>query len=247
MKEIETMNQNASETSTTDSIQTAEMTAIDRAITGFTIDRSDAMQRFARGEGKPELVADSLAREFLPFCFEFPLFLAAAISHVRDDDARLLLVSNLYEEHGELDPAKIHPEMFRRFVRALGLDPRALQDGAGTVGKRTADRVMEICRTGPAHRALAALYAIELLFGAASELFGRGLERLGLSLDAREFFVVHAFAEEHHAEQLRVALATSCRSSADRKEALAIASEVSRIFYELFDHIATPTVLKQAA
>lgn len=214
-----------------------DLNAIDVAIGKNSIVESESVKTFAKGASLA--AARRLACEFYPFCFEFPLFLAAAISHLRDERARLLLVGNLYEEHGGLDAAKIHPELFRRYMRELGLDPAAHQDGESSVlGARTAKRVTDICRHGPAHRALAALYAIELLFGPLCEELARGLSSLSLSDQAMNFFVVHSGADVVHAEQLRRALAGAIRNHADFLDALDIASEVSGLFYDLFELIA---------
>src|SRR5574341_1461456 len=100
---------------------------IDRVILEYSIPKSAAMQRFASGDAPHESIALSLAREFQPFCFEFPLFLAAAISHIRDGRSRLLLVSNLYEEHGNLDIERLHPALFRKFMHGLGVEPESIE------------------------------------------------------------------------------------------------------------------------
>ncbi len=221
-------------------LRTIDFDAIDAVILSRAIGNSAAMRRFARGDApSSRVVAESLAREFYPFCFDFSLFLAAAISHMRDERARLLLVANLYEEHGDLDPSRIHPELFRAFVRALGLDPAALEIGEGTAGAEAAARVTAICRNGPAHRALAALYAIELLFGPACDLMKYGLEHAGLPAQGMEFFHVHAGADVVHASQLRTCLVSACKTSVHRQEALAIAAQVADMFYRLFDRIAS--------
>jgi len=68
-----------------------------------------------------------LAQEYYPVNLAFPRLLAAAISQVTDEDARLHLVKNLYEEHGDLDPTKTHTELFRKFIRALKLDPKNME------------------------------------------------------------------------------------------------------------------------
>jgi pyrroloquinoline-quinone synthase len=220
--------------------QTIDLDTIDALVQGWSIDRSAAMQRFARGEGRGREVAETLAREFYSFCIDFPLFLAAAISHVRDEQARMFLVANLYEEHGELDASRIHPELFRNFVRAIGLDPNDLSVTVpGSIGAEAAAHVMDICRQGPAHRALAALYAIELLFGPICDLLARGLEQLAYGEQATHFFVLHSGADVVHSEQLRSALARSCRSEADLFDAAAIAVDVACMFYRMFDAIAS--------
>ena len=100
---------------------------LDRVVLEYAIPRSDAMQRFARGETRSDATARTLATEFYAFSHEFPLFLAAAISHVRDEASRLLLVHNLYEEHGNLELDRVHPKLFRQFVEGLGLQSAALE------------------------------------------------------------------------------------------------------------------------
>ena len=139
---------------------------LDRVVLEYAIPRSDAMQRFARGETRSDVTARTLATEFYAFSHEFPLFLAAAISHVRDEASRLLLVHNLYEEHGNLELDRVHPKLFRQFVVGMGLQPAALERyDQRTAGVQAAEWVTQICRTGPAHRALGAIYVTELLFG----------------------------------------------------------------------------------
>jgi pyrroloquinoline-quinone synthase len=235
-------------TSRSKSLPAPDLTAVDAVVLAQAIRNSAAMRRFARGDlAAPRAVAESLAREFYPFCFEFSLFLAAAISHMRDERARLLLVGNLYEEHGDLDVSRMHPELFRKFVRALGLDPAALEVGRGTAGARAAALVTSICRNGPAHRALAALYAIELLFGPGCELLESGIRHAHLPKDAVEFFEVHAGADVVHAGQLRTCLATACKTDAHRREALSVATEVAGTFFRMFDGIASAEPLTARA
>jgi hypothetical protein len=140
---------------------------IDRGILRYSIPKSKAVQKFAEGKIPTEATARALASEFYPFSEEFPLFLSAAISHVRDDTARFLLVHNLYEEHGNLTTVdRMHPALFRSFCRGVGLKLNKLEEQDQTApGVQAAKMVMEICRQGPVNRAIAALYPIELMFG----------------------------------------------------------------------------------
>jgi pyrroloquinoline quinone (PQQ) biosynthesis protein C len=220
---------------------------LDRVVLEYAIPRSDAMQRFARAETRSDITARTLATEFYAFSHEFPLFLAAAISHVRDEASRLLLVHNLYEEHGNLELDRVHPKLFRQFVVGLGLEPAALERyDQRTAGVQAAEWVTQICRAGPAHRALGALYVTEMLFGPTCEIIMQGLRHLDLSAEATEFFSLHSVAEEHHKEQLWLSLEKICTTDALFDEAVGVASDISRMFYSLFDYIARADVLTTA-
>ncbi len=213
---------------------------IDRAILEYDVHRSAAMQRFASGSARSDSIALSLAQEFYHLCREFPLFLAAAISHIQDDESRLLLVSNLYEEHGNLDIERLHPALFRQFIRSMGLEPAIVEKVTeGSPGVEAAQTMTTICRQGPAIRALATLYAIELWFAPACDMVLEGLRPLALSSEAIKFFVVHSGADVIHSEQLRKALFKVCKTQDEWRTAVNNAGEASHMFYTLFDFIAS--------
>jgi pyrroloquinoline quinone (PQQ) biosynthesis protein C len=217
---------------------------IDRVILQYSIPKSDAVQRFAHGKRPSEATAKALASEFYPFCVEFPLFLAAAISHLKDDETRMLLVHNLYEEHGNLIPERIHPALFRNFCQGLGLKSAALEGHDNhSPGMLAAKMMLDICREGPAVRALAALYPVELLFAPTCDLMVQGLRHLHLSPDAIDFWVLHSGKDVEHAEQLRKGLLRACESPEDWERAVGLAEDIAQMFFELFDHIARASVL----
>ena len=213
---------------------------IDRVILEHAVHRSAAMQRFAGGSARSDSIALSLAQEFYHLCREFPLFLAAAISHVEDDESRMLLVSNLYEEHGNLEMERLHPALFRQFIRSMGLEPAVIEKVTeGSPGLEVAQAITAVCRQGPAVRALGTLYAIELWFSPACDMVLQGLRPLALSSEATKFFVVHSGADIVHSAQLRKALLKVCQSESEWRTAVSIAGETSLMFYTLFDFIAS--------
>ncbi|MGE5306952.1 MAG: iron-containing redox enzyme family protein [Alphaproteobacteria bacterium] len=216
---------------------------IDRVILEWAVSQSQALRQFAEGNSSNKSVALSLAREFQPFCFEFPLFLAAAISHIRDDKSRLLLVSNLYEEHGNLELDRFHPALFRKFMRGIGVEPDSLELDPASPGVQAAERVTAICREGPAYKALATLYAIELSFAPICDVIVAGLKHLKLSAETEYFWILHSGADVEHAEQLRAALLNVCRSPEDWHSAVELAGEISQMFFTLFDYIARADVV----
>lgn len=223
-----------------DALRLVRRAEIDRVILEHAVQRSAAMQRFASGAARSDSIALSLAQEFYHLCREFPLFLAAAISHVQDDESRMLLVSNLYEEHGNLDMERLHPALFRQFIRSMGLQPSVIEKvSEGSPGLEAAQAITTVCRQGPAVRALATLYAIELWFGPACDMVLEGLRPLALSSEATRFFVVHSGADIVHSEQLRKALLKVCQTESEWRTAVNTAGEASLMFYTLFDFIAS--------
>jgi pyrroloquinoline quinone (PQQ) biosynthesis protein C len=216
---------------------------IDRVILEYAVSKSQPLRQFAEGNSSNKSIALSLAREFQPFCFEFPLFLAAAISHIRDDKSRLLLVSNLYEEHGDLELDRFHPVLFRKFMSGVGVEADSLELDPASPGVQAAERVTAICREGPAYKALATLYAIELSFAPICDVIVAGLKHLKLSAEAEHFWILHSGADVEHAEQLRKALLTVCRSPEEWRSAVELAGEISQMFFTLFDYIARADVV----
>lgn len=207
---------------------------LDSRVLEHSLTKSEALQHFTRVPQMAQAMA--LAREYYPVSLEFPLFLSAAISHIRDERTRLLLVANLYEEHGRLDPTQTHPELFRKYIRALGMEPGAMtRSSKDSPSERLITRFSTVCQEGPDFRALAMLYAFELLFSPACALIQEGVKRLPLAPEAGVFFELHAAADVLHAEQLRLALFQAAESEEDWRVAVDTAEEAGQLLYTLFD------------
>ncbi len=61
------------------------------------------------------------AKEYFVYCFHFPRFLSACAANIPDDETRLAIIENLWEEHGEGNPDKSHRKLYERFALATGL------------------------------------------------------------------------------------------------------------------------------
>jgi len=94
----------------------------------------------------------------------------------------------------------MHAALFRNFCRGLALKVASLGSHDPTSpGMQAARMMLEICREGPAYRALAALYPIELLFAPTCDIMIQGLRHLHLSPDAIDFWVLHSGKDIEHA------------------------------------------------
>jgi pyrroloquinoline-quinone synthase len=67
-----------------------------------------------------------LAVQMYKFSKEFNRILASILSCCQDEVAQLVILENLFDEMGQGDINQSHPELFRRFTRALGIDDKTL-------------------------------------------------------------------------------------------------------------------------
>jgi pyrroloquinoline-quinone synthase len=68
-----------------------------------------------------------LAVQMYKFSKEFNRILASILACCPDDAAQWVILDNLFDEMGQGDLNQAHPELFRRFTRALGITDSELQ------------------------------------------------------------------------------------------------------------------------
>lgn len=160
-----------------------------------------------------------------------------------DETVRLLLVHNLYEEHGNLDSSQTHPELFRVFIRALDLEPGSLtQPSHNTTAASLIKHFEAICFHGSQHQVIAFLFTFESYFQSACELLLQGLHQSQiLPTEALIFFDVHAEADIEHASQLKKALIHLGISPEEWDEVIALIHQAGRLLYEFFDSLGVAT------
>ena len=67
-----------------------------------------------------------LAVQMYKFCKSFSHILATILSRCSDLTVQLVIMENLFDELGEGNADMAHPELFRHFTRALGIDDQTL-------------------------------------------------------------------------------------------------------------------------
>lgn len=83
------------------------------------------LQRCRAGElSLPEVRI--LAGQMYKFSKEFNRILASILACCSDEAAQWVILENLFDEMGQGDLSQTHPELFRRFTRAIGIDDDAL-------------------------------------------------------------------------------------------------------------------------
>lgn len=152
----------------------------------------------------PLTTARATALEIGHVVAAFPRFLAAALANIPRWDRRMLLVENLFEEHGGLDASKVHEVTYRQLVAALGVPEAVQRDHRPGLGATVYVRaVMDVCLHQPTAEALGALGVIEEVVARASLAVGtylRRLDRDGACGDTH--FTVHETLDLQHADEI---------------------------------------------
>lgn len=170
----------------------------------------------------------------------FTRYVAAAMASLDRAEHRAALIGNLAEEAGALDDehaaelraagidpawaAAPHPELFRRFLAAIGLDPARLAARPPHVATATWIAAFERMCGASAGQAIGALgLATEGIVRVMYGLLVRAIERAWPGLDRRDrvFFDLHALVDDDHAEVMRT-IAVDLAATAEGRRQLAI-------------------------
>jgi pyrroloquinoline-quinone synthase len=159
-----------------------------------------------------------LGGQMYKFCHQFPSFLALALASCPQDDARIVIGENLWEELGEGDPLRAHAALFRQFTRALGLDDAQLA-AVPTLPETAAliDTYMNLSNRYGVLGILGALcYASEGIVAALySHIQGALQQAAPFDRDALMFFEVHIHVDDGHADKLESILLPMLRTPSD--------------------------------
>ncbi|MGE4652599.1 MAG: iron-containing redox enzyme family protein [Myxococcota bacterium] len=161
------------------------------------------------------------ARDYYAYSSGFPIYLRKLIGKLEHPEHRKLLERNLREEQGGLDPADSerlreaaidradvegipHPELYRRFCRALGLYDAEL-DAPESAGHLWRQRMIEFLDSASPPAALGALGAgTEAVVLPIYRKLLRGIRELSaISARDRVFFELHCMVDDQHSLDLR--------------------------------------------
>lgn len=131
----------------------------------------------------------------------FPRFLAALIGNLEDLGARLPLVGNLLEEHGNLDPAKAHVQSYVEFMTVRGIPTDAIRASRPIAPVIAYNRaVLDLCGRRDPLEGLAAMGVIEDIVARVSPIVnGLFAPR---STPSQDFFDDHEQLDVGHAVEI---------------------------------------------
>jgi len=194
-----------------------------------------------------------LARQMYKFCHSFPRYLATALALCTDEDTRMVIAENLWDELGEGDPLRAHAALLRRFTRALDITDAQLE-AAPTLPETTEliDTYLGLAAQHGLPGILGALcFASEGIVAALYTTIQNGLLRsTALEPEALEFFTVHIHVDVGHADQLEAVLLPLLQSPharAQARQAIALALDARCRFFDGVLRAAAQTRAANAA
>jgi pyrroloquinoline-quinone synthase len=152
---------------------------------------------WTRGELSREALAD-YARQYYHHVAAFPTYLSAVHAKCDDQVARKQILSNLIDEEAGTPN---HPELWKQFANALGVDDADLaKTEKQSETTNLIDTFRSVCGQGTTPEGLAALYAYESQIPAICESKIDGLKKhYGFTTPkAYEYFRVHIEADREH-------------------------------------------------
>jgi pyrroloquinoline-quinone synthase len=174
------------------------------------------LREFAEGRISKEKLA-----EYAPsYCYmvdQFKRFVAAVYANAEPRDVRELMLANLWEEHGEGNPARDHTALVARFARALGADVPDPYDidrlDPIPEAREWIDSILRVCRDEHFVVGLAALsFGIEARTQTMAFLGTTYRDRYGVPERDLEFFFMHLEADEAHAGRAIELIRKHCTS-----------------------------------
>lgn len=81
------------------------------------------LERFSKGNLSEEQIK-TFALHYYQHAKMFSHYIANIIPKIPHEWDRMSMVKNLMDEYGNLDPEKTHPALFRKFLKALGLEKK---------------------------------------------------------------------------------------------------------------------------
>ncbi len=180
------------------------MAALEGAIAEWPLESHPFLERFSKG-GFGQDAIRWWAIKMLPGSNRFNQAFLKVTARVDDYRARILLLNNIYSEHGELNPSGAHVELFMRFMRGIGCARVDVHedDGAFRVPELRFKR-FEIQDNEPIVWSLGRFAAIECVLPGVFTKYIEGLRKIFPSIDDHtiEYFPIHCILDPEHTDQL---------------------------------------------
>lgn len=146
-----------------------------------------------------------LAIQMYKFSKEFNRILAKILSECPDEQAQWVILDNLFDEMGQGDLTQAHPELFRRFTRAIGISDAELENSPAS--PETTAMINTYLQLVPQYGYLAALgavcFASEGIVNTLYSQLYKGLQgQTPLPKESLIFFEVHIHVDDDHAANL---------------------------------------------
>jgi len=133
----------------------------------------------------------------------FPRPMAALVGRIPNPKARLEILHNLVEEHGEFNEELFHHTTFQRFLRSIGSEPEKIATAALTPALRSFNSVLTCaCVLDELEVGVACMGIIEYAFAGISAIIGQAVVQQGwVRQEDLVHYALHAQIDERHAEE----------------------------------------------
>jgi len=133
----------------------------------------------------------------------FPRPMAALVGRIPNPKARLDILHNLVEEHGEFRENAFHHTTFQQFLRSVGSDPEKLETAPLHPSLRAFNSVLTCaCVLDELEVGVACMGIIEYAFAGISATIGQAVvERGWIRQGDLVHYALHAEIDERHAQE----------------------------------------------
>jgi pyrroloquinoline-quinone synthase len=216
------------------------MNAADRALRDIRIARNPYFTALADGSMTKAGFQATQEQFFFAVTF-FSRPMAALVGRVPDPHARLEILHNLVEEHGEFEVRAFHHNTFRAFLRALGSDPARLERLALWPELRAFNSVLtSACVLDELEVGISCMGIIERAFAGISAAIGNGVVQRGWISGARlVHYELHAAIDDRHAEEFFAVIEPAWKSKERRhyiEQGLEMGAYIfNRLYLDLYE------------
>jgi pyrroloquinoline-quinone synthase len=174
----------------------------DQALAKIAINNNPYFTALADGSMSRAGFRNSQEHFFFAVTF-FPRPMAALVGRIAEPKARLDILHNLVEEHGEFDESQFHHNTFQRFLASLGADPEKVASMPVPTPLRAFNSVLtSSCVLDELEVGVGCMGIIEYAFAAISATIGRlVVERGWIAAKDLVHYKLHAEIDQRHAEE----------------------------------------------
>lgn len=201
--------------------------------------------------GRLELLeVQVLAVQMYKFSKEFNRILAKILSECPDEHAQWVILDNLMDEMGGGDLSQAHPELFRRFTRAINISDDELE--RAPANPETTAMIDTYLRLVPQYGYLAALgavcFASEGIVNSLYSQIYQGIQgHAPLSKESIAFFEVHLHVDDEHAANLAALIEPRIESDFQALSIHRAVLEAMNARVHFFDGIQRQTAQKSSS
>jgi pyrroloquinoline-quinone synthase len=179
--------------------------------------RNPYLQTLQNGSMTLESFRRSQEQFFFAVTF-FPRPMAALVGRIPNPKARLDILQNLVEEHGEFNEELFHHATFQRFLRSIGSEPEKIQTAPMSPALRAFNSVLTCaCVLDELEVGVACMGIIEYAFAGVSAVIGQAVVQRGwVRQEDLVHYALHAEIDERHAEEFFAVIEPSWDDQARR-------------------------------